>query len=276
MNVAIIEYFNPFAPQKNALEKRTTLETKSDSEIDEQEREIIILPMAEEISPKIETSFKSPREYFPSIFTEIESLMKLFSTGNGERSQSGNLSDFLDVPLWDKTMPLTLDLKFQLFTETSPYNDVMRPAMGLSSLNMLSPMGAKNKDKAKFAVPGISFDSIKGAFKSEKSGISAGDDSKVDIRRESKLITLEIPGVLYLNYAFIEKADPVFSNEVTASGFPLWCDLTLTVKSVRPANTNMFAYASNISRSSNAEQARIQFQNDLQKSQSTTNQASGV
>jgi len=271
MNVAIIEYFNPFEP-KSDFGERATLGLKSDSEISSAERETIILPLVEDISPKIETTFKTPREYFPSIFTQVEDIMKLFSTGSGSRPDGGTLTDFLDVPLWDKTQPLTMDLKFQLFTETDPYSDVVRPAMGLSSLNMLSPFPGKPD---RFAVPGVSFASIQSAFKSEKnkSVAVAGDDS--NFRKESKLISIEIPGVLYLNYAFIEKADPVFSNEITASGFPLWCDLTMTVKSLRPANTNMFAYAGTSYASSNVGRASDQFRRDLEASQSFSNTGFG-
>ena len=272
MNVAIIEYFNPFLPN-TSLGEKTTLETKSRQDLQKQEREILILPMAEEISPKIETSFKTPREYFPSIFTQVEDIMKLFSTGSGSRSDTGTLTDFLDVPLWDKTQPLTLDLKFQLFTETDPYNDVVRPAMGLTSLNMLSPSPS---DATRFAVPGVSFASIKSAFSTEGNKTVAGSGSASRFKRESKLISLEIPGVLYLNYAFIEKADPVFSNDITASGFPLWCDLTLTIKSLRPANSNMFAYSSNIGANAKIQQASKQFRRDLEASQGFSNQATGL
>lgn len=272
MNVAIIEYFNPFKPASR-IRERTTLDIKEDYQLEEQEREILILPMAEEISPKIETSFKTPREYFPSIFTQIDDLFKLFSTGSGSRPDGGTLTDFLDVPLWDKTQPLTLDLKFQLFTETDPYNDVVRPAMGLTSLNMLSPFpGSQDR----FAVPGVSFASIKDAFKTENGKTVPGDSTKAKFKKESKLISLEIPGILYLNYAFIEKADPVFSNDITASGFPLWCDLTLTVKSLRPANTNMFAYSGTIGANENLDKASKQFRRDLESSQSFSNQGVGL
>lgn len=273
MNVAIIEYFNPFQITTSAGEK-ATLGLKSDSDIDKAERETIILPLAEEISPKIETSFKTPREYFPSIFTQVEDIMKLFSTGSGStRSDGASLTNFLDVPLWDKTQPLTIDLKFQLFTETDPYSDVVRPAMGLSSLNMLSPFPGKPD---RFAVPGVSFSSIRSAFKNEnnKSVAVAGDES--NFKKESKLISIEIPGVMYLNYAFIEKADPVFSTEITSSGFPLWCDLTMTVKSLRPANTNMFAYAGTSYSSSNVGRASDQFRRDLEASQSLSNSGLGA
>ena len=278
MNVAIIEYFNPFTPNKPTGEV-ATIQLKSDIDIEAQTREIIILPITEDISPKIETSFKTPREYFPQIFSQIEDVLNLFSRGGGSRSQGGTLTDFLDVPLWDKTQPLSLELKFQLFTETDPYLDVIRPAIGLSSLNMLSPFGTTENGTVSgaglFAVPGISFASIKDAFKVEKGALSAGSGT-ANLTKESKLISIEIPGILYLNYAFIEVANPVFSSEITASGFPLWCDLNLTIKSIRPANTNMFGYGSNFGANSNFIKSSKQFRRNLEESQELVNQAIGL
>ena len=54
---------------------------------------------------------------------------------------------------------------------------------------------------------------------------------------DGRFVSVEIPGVIYLEKAIIESVRPTISKEVTESGFPLWMLLEITFEGMYPANT---------------------------------------
>ena len=59
-------------------------------------------------------------------------------------------------------------------------------------------------------------------------------------QRVAKLVSLEIPGILYLELAVIERAIPTFSKQITDSSYPLWAIVETTFMGVFPADDTMF------------------------------------
>jgi hypothetical protein len=258
-NVIMIDYFNPFK-QSNFASSAAALASRSlpaykenvdlTSDNTETGREVIVCPLIEDFQLHIETAFLKPSQLMPNSIQRIMGFMKLLQTAGGQTSRAPNILDILDVPVWDRTEPAKFDIKLQFFVEDDAYTDVVRPAIGLCSLSMLSPnIITKEKSGEKFQsflLPGINFSNLSGTMKALK-GEEKGKDGEpkslqIDFRSTefAKLIALEIPGMIYLPVAMVEKADPTFSKEITDSGYPLWSEVTLSITGLRSANTDMF------------------------------------
>lgn len=262
-NVIMIDYFNPFKRKGGTWAGDTGAEAlpaykeKVNLGYDKENgREVIVSPLIEDFQLHIETTFQKPSQMIPASFQRIMGYMHLFQTAGGQTSRAPNILDILDVPVWDKTEPAKFDIKLQFFLEDDAYLDVVRPAIGLCSLSMLSPNITDNGLFNSFLLPGINFANLSETLRKLTSQNSGNDkDAKkpagtgkpagtkiINLKNTSfaKLIAVEIPGMIYLPVAMVEKADPVFSKEIVDSGYPLWSEVTLSITGLRSANTDMF------------------------------------
>lgn len=233
-------------------------------------REVLIAPLVEDLTLNIETSFKKPASLLPSSFQRITELMGLLKTSSGATSRSPNILDVLDVPIWESTEPAKFDVKLQFFLDTNAYNDVVRPAIGLVALSMLSPRDLTQVEQTSFLLPGINFSNLGKVLKGLDTKKTRSEQKTKTLELEwqspemAKIVSVEIPGVLYLPAAIIEKASITVSKDISESGFPIWSDVQLSITGLRSANTDMFVPGVNTGMPNSLIQASKQYQESLQ------------
>lgn len=231
-NVVFIQYLNPF-PTTDPNSVFGGREAEKVGGSSGSDAEIVIAPLTEDISLDITTKLEPASSVLPSGFNDILQLMTLVKTASGTTTGT-DITRILDIPIWGGTEPIKFSLKLAFYTINNPYLDVWRPIMGLASLCMLTP----DVDNPKlFRLPGINFSNLKTAFEDNQTDHSQDIGTKAAF---GKLISIEIPGTIYLNLAMVESAKPIFSKEVTESGFPLWGEIQLMVNGLQPANTTAF------------------------------------
>ena len=194
---------------------------------------IIIVPLADDITMSAKSQYSTLAELVPVIDTIKNKAMAFFGSVSNEVSAGAvELANKFDVPRWQKTDPFRITFKVTLYTKTDAYIDVAVPAKVLQGQSILTKE-VKNK-KSVYITPGISLQTMKVFGK--RSG--KGDISSV--LKKSKLIALEIPGIIYLPLAMVESAVPTYSKELTESGYPLYASIDLQVISVLPASTEAY------------------------------------
>lgn len=183
-------------------------------------------PLLEDVTPEIISEFGSFSDVVPK-FADILDFATIASAGitGGAPESVLSTKNLFDVPRWKKTNPIKLVAKLVFYTKKDPEGDVFLPMKKIIAHSILSYNG-----DGTYSVPGISLASVKAFQKDGESGFS----------KNSKLVSIGIPGVIHLQVAIIERAIPTFSKEITESGFPLWGQLDLTVTGVFPANTKNF------------------------------------
>lgn len=216
-NKVYIEYKDPFIDIGNSLLSGTS---------------VIEVPLIEDPLLELQSSFQDLGDMIPGAVRGIFDLMRNLGRVGGTASK--NFEALLALPLWQKTEPVKMVLKLIFYTKDDPENDVVNPMRGLFSQAIL-----QDKGKNKFSVPGLSMRSYGIIKRTNKSkGLEPGKVQK--IRESINLISLEIPGVIYLPFAIILSAKPSYSKQLTTAGLPLWGMLDIEVRSIYPANDKMF------------------------------------
>jgi hypothetical protein len=228
---------------------------------------VIRMPFsAEEFSLNLESSFQSIEEMLPSSVQSLASTFsKLQRVTGGVNAGFTNLFGF---QVWDKTAPVELNLEFMFNTVKSGWLDVWAPMASLCGQAILSidvtattTQGDDGsevltfKEANTYRTPGVSLPNLgffqrakdrqdkakgDGASKSKTNGSSK--NLPVDPNKpppNTKVVSIEIPGLVFLETALIKSAKPTFSKEITESGAPLWGKLDLSIQSVTPANDNL-------------------------------------
>ncbi len=202
----------------------------------ERVEETSVYPVLDNPTIEVSSEFATFSDLAPSMEGIIRQSAN-FSSASGTVSQGTlNLVNMFDVPRWQKTNPVRINTKLVMYTETDSKKDVYDKIIDLVNLNILSrTQESLNSGDKKFTyeTPGLSLKNMKA------SKISNGDDNK-NIKKRSKLVSLKIPGIIYLPLAFISKAVPTFSKNITESGYSLWGSLDLEFQSLTPATSDMF------------------------------------
>lgn len=185
-----------------------------------EQREVYELPLTEDISPQIESNFESIKDYMGSFLSGILDKVKTTTTATGGYSKQ--IETLYSVQLWKETKPVTLNMTCSLYVKNSPFDDVFLPYYALTSQCIPSQTF---DGSGRFVVPGINLMNYQRA-------VSEGKTSSPD---EAKIVSVEIPGVIYLEKAYVFKAQPTISQYRTESGIPLYIDLDLEIHSIRPA-----------------------------------------
>ena len=148
----------------------------------------------------------------------------------------GNVSEFnigvqnvMEASRWKKTNPFRFSVRIPLYTKTDPRTDVYDKYKALMGYTILK----KNLNSASYKVPGINLANIANYINSKET-----DKTKL-LLDGGRFVSVDIPGVVYLERALIESIRPTISKEVTESGYPLWMLLEITFVSLFPANTEM-------------------------------------
>lgn len=207
-------------------------------------------PVLEDITFDIQTTTSSWGELSPLLDMAGQVATKI----SGGRGRMGGkilgAVNLLDAPRWNKTDPLKFSVKVGFYTQEDPKKDVFDKFVFLSSLAMLSKSTAGD-----FILPGISAQhlsamlnagfnsSAKSLYYQEQINATYQWNRKIkaeDYKDHAKIIAVEIPGVVYLDMAMLMSCNPTFSKQKTESGFPLWCNMDITIGGLFPASDKIF------------------------------------
>jgi hypothetical protein len=189
---------------------------------------VLIFPLTDDVNIEATSEFASMTENIPLI-NELTNLMTTVSSLSGSVSEGTlNLQNLSNVQRWQRTNPIKLNLNLLLYTQYSTKEDVYDPMMELISLTILT----KDPNQPnRYRVPGLN---LKTLNKSKKSG-----QKKTSVEGESKLISIRIPGIIYLPIALVTKAIPTISKEETDSGYPLWATINVEITGLYPATDDL-------------------------------------
>lgn len=200
--------------------------------------EEIITPLTNNVTLDVKSSFKSASSVLPS----SDLLKKMFNLQNVLQGSVSRFQQYFDLMVWENTAPVRLNVELMLYTKTDPFADVYQKAMGLVSNTILI------KDGDKFRLPGVSganlYDFISSSGQNDtqtQASVRGLDNALATVNlSKTRVVSLEIPGIIYLDKCILESAKPTFSKEVTESGYPLWCKVQADFVSIFPANQDMF------------------------------------
>ena len=190
------------------------------------QEEVLTFPLTKDVLLETKSQFSSMGEVIPSV-AKVFDYATLISAGMTGTVGAGLIEtkNLFDIKRWTKTDPLIFTADLLLYTKTDPYKDVYEPAKLLIDQVILS-----KDNTGRFTVPGISAASLSD-FQGE---ISPAENVR------AKLVTVWIPGMLYLPIAMIESVQTTFSKEITDSGYPLWASINVNIESIMPANSDFF------------------------------------
>lgn len=183
-------------------------------------------PLMEDPVIEISSRFGSFNETFPKAgeFLDTATILST-STSGGVGAGLLQTRNLFDIPRWQKTEPPKFVARLIFELKTSPTIDIVLPMSNLINYTILT------LEDGKYKVPGISLASMK-AFQNQTGNSPLSENSK--------LLSIGIPGVIYLPVAIVERAVPTYSKEITDNGYPLWGQLDLSITGVFPANSDMF------------------------------------
>jgi hypothetical protein len=193
-----------------------------------QDSNVLEHPIMDDVQPKYKSTFTSISDEIP-IVNKIATLSQLFAAGGGTASKGiENLRAKFNVPIWQGTDAAEIPVKLIFFIEEDAKKDVWDKMRKIISLTILSVEKVGGKEV--YRTPGISLATMK----------AVQDTSTKEISTKGKLISMEIPGIIFLNPAFIESAEPTYSKQITKKGWPIWGTLDLVIKGLYPATTAIF------------------------------------
>lgn len=215
---------------------------------------ILELPLLDDVKIESASQFSGYSEMIPKIGDIVNFVTGVSSGITGEiSSELLDLKNKFDLPKWQKTDPIKINVNLGFFTKTDSWKDVYKPVKDIIGMSILSK---DPNDETSYIVPGISVNTMKEYTLKSKQGKEqpAINDLK------AKIIAVEIPGIVYIPLAYVEMAMPTYSKQQTEQGFPLWCSLDCIFSSVSPATTEMFNNANRGTDKNNrreADQARF-------------------
>lgn len=231
------------------------------------------VPILEDFTYEVKSNFESQADAISSFGGIASSIIGLFQALNklsalGGETGMGN--EFLNFQVWQNTEPFRMNLRTTFHRNEDPYGDVYLPAITLMTQSIMSEVGfpgrprlilpgvnAKNKDlinraredkskKESLSDPGQTKPTDFGTVVNNKQLVRAfqTDGNKIlnAFRIYSKTGNNERVNLLEVAPCFIETAKPTWSKNQTESGYPLWCEMDVTVQSIFSAVDTMFSY----------------------------------
>lgn len=196
----------------------------------------LVVPLNDDVLIDLQSEFQSVGDMIPS---DLSNIISLIRKGQGaSQSISPELEKLLNIPFWTKTNPLRLNIPLLFYLKDDVIKDVFEPAMGLASTSIINIINGK------WQTPGISIKDAVDLKSNANTATTANKLSDIRTNRSSIIISLEIPGMIYLPYAIVYNAKPSFSKDVVRSFidnqyYPIYARVDLEVRSLYPANTNM-------------------------------------
>lgn len=196
---------------------------------------VLELPLLDDVKIEAQSQFSSFNEMLPQILGDVMSQVTALQAGITGTIGSGllELKNKFDLPKWQKTDPITVNVVLGFFTKTNSYRDVYLPAKQIIGMSILSK---DPNDEDVYRVPGISLTTAKEYSIQTQNG---SNNTTIDSLK-SKLIAFEIPGIVYVPLAYVSQAIPTYSKQITENAYPLWCQLDCTFVSVSPATTDVY------------------------------------
>lgn len=190
--------------------------------------DVIEAPLLTDISPEFQTTHFIANDCFGSAGEAISNITKLYSALSGKISESWlKTANTFNLPIWQKTDPARLTITLGFFLKDDPEKDIMVPVRKLIGQSILS---RDFWNPEMLIVPGISLNTIKDVKNPTKTNSTA------------KIVSVWIPGVMYIAKAIILNAKPTFSRQRVDAGFfakssyyPLWASVDLTIEGLIPA-----------------------------------------
>lgn len=229
-------------------------------------------PLIEDFALSAETQFSSFADFCPTIDSLVDLANAYTSSVSGKVDKEGmQLRAILDAPRWKKTEPVKLTTVLHFYTETNPKEDVIDKVNLLMGLHVLT-----KTPEGRFLVPGLCASNLSELTKdlsTSKNGkitynktysqiLASRSDEENDVQAlldnmsPGKLVTVFIPGVVYMNDAFVSSITPTYSKHITDSGYPLWANVDIVFQSLTPANTSHFQDGASMAIASNELQNR--------------------
>ncbi len=220
------------------------------------------------------SEFSSFGELLPGGITNLVNLaISYSSTKNTVGSGTVYMSNVMDLKRWMTTSPGSINCTLKFYTEEDVVKDVWLPMNFFLSLGILSRSG---KTKGAFVTPAPSLGScgqISKALKGDSDNTTKPKEKKelksfLESKRDqagfgldfsgiqSKILSVLIPGVIYLPYCFVEEATPTYSNQVVIADngkeYPLWGEIQLRISGIYSAIDDMLEDANKIDISNDA------------------------
>lgn len=214
------------------------------------------------------SEFSTFGELLPGGITNLVNLaISYSSTGSTVGSGTVYMSNVMDLKRWTKTNPGSINCTLKFYTEEDVVKDVWLPMNFFLSLGILSRSG---KTKGAFVTPAPSLGScgkISKALKGDSDNTTKPKEKKelksfLESKRDqagfgldfsgiqSKILSVLIPGVIYLPYCFVEEATPTYSNQVVIADngkeYPLWGEIQLRISGIYSAIDDMLEDANKI------------------------------
>ena len=187
---------------------------------DDKDNEVMSFPLQEDVKIDVTSEILSWSDQAPAV--DMVDKLQAVSTARGSVNEGLlDLTNMVNAPRWQKTNPLEISLTLGFYLIDNPYEDIYKPIKKLIGYAVLS------RDKeGRIIPPGIFLPSV------AETQMQTGDGPK---KSASKLISLKIPGILFMKVAMIRNATPTFSQHITESGYPLWASLDVTITGLLPA-----------------------------------------
>lgn len=236
-NIVIIEPVNP-----------SILQVLSD--IKDYGTALIKLPLLDDIVINAESEIAGFGELVPNVAEIIGFLTsgeQIISGSNVISKTAINLQNKLDVPRWKGTKPLEIQVKLGFYTDI--YDDdnisggITKFGHWIHKLNRIIAMSILTFDKSgAITVPGGSISDMKKTQEAIQSNDKAAAElpKSPSLTSTSKLVTVTIPGIIYLNLAAVKQVSITYSKHITENGYPLWATADVSFMSLMPASFNMF------------------------------------
>jgi hypothetical protein len=220
-NKILIEYEQASSKQKN--QEKTEKGIKYNYSFT---KNVISVPLLDDILLEVQSQFSSFGELIP----QVKSILEIAATAQSSlTAQVGgnvlNLLNKFDIPTWKKTDPLRFQTTLTFYAgKNGAYEDVFLPITDLTNYVMLIKTGNS------YRTPGINLKNV------TKVGQNGNKGRGVVGSTGARLMSVFIPGMVYIPQAFLRAARPTFSKYLTTSGYPVWGKLDVQFESLVPAS----------------------------------------
>ena len=223
--------------------------------------------LQEDFTVEAKSEFGTFGDLIPGVFRQLIDLATAFNA-TGDKLGKGvvYMNNVLDLKRWTKTPPPVIQCTLKFYTKEDVIEDVWLP------MNLFVSLGILTRDKSgNFVNPAPSLNSV-GKISTLLSGksnppkdikgntvIGTKDYVKQSLKEkilkngfvdsfstiQSKIVSVWIPGIIYIPFAFVENCQPRYSNQVvidneTGMEYPLFGELQLSISGISSAIDDFF------------------------------------
>lgn len=193
------------------------------------------LILAEELQISLSSTFGPPTGMEGLGSDLLTDLGSIFDSFSGGRINFTGQNKYFTFQAWRSTGPVELNLNFEfhvgLSGKYSAKEAVYDPIMALAKL----PLPTEKGESGMLEAPGVTVGDM---LASAISGWFANDDVQEE-KFKINVMSIEIGNIIRLPSIVVRKAEPIFSSEVTASGYPIAGKIQLGIASTTTATTGL-------------------------------------